>query len=329
VDGNRRRLSIIDDLASSAYSLKVMNYPISIRVALSAVFLSVVFSGVAEDLDAALDAQKKKATRRVYSDAALIENRDIVIPKTLSEEEKALDRDLERLESQLSQQVIPPPATTGPRVLTSVPENPENWLTPSLLDPEDAKGLSSEKNAADWVHQELDRQKEIQLYKKELAEEEALVNKLLREDPRNNSWAEKNQVKTYDSILRNTISSDIIQPLSKSVLPNPLETLRSRKETRPSSTAPLFSPAARRNSGIIQPSFSSVPSSSSSPSTQAPSWRPQLGPSALTSPSGFTSDRDTPKPLPPLKRVRQSLPIHRKDPFSDDFMPEIKTSIWD
>ncbi len=302
-----------------------MNYPSSIRAALSAILLSVAFSGIPEDLDAALEAQKKKAKRRVYSGTALIENRDIVIPKTLSEEEKALDRELEKMESQLTQQVIPPPTMAAPRVLTTAPENPGNWLTPSLLDAEDADDLSSEKNASDWVHQELDRQKEIQLYKKELAEEEALINKLLQEDPRNNSWSEKSPVKTYDSMLRNTIGSDIIQPVSKRVLSNPLEALRPQRETSPASIAPIFSPAARRDSGILQPSFSSLPSSPA----KTPSWRPQLGPSAPTSPSGFTSSQNAPKPLSPLKRVRQSLPIHRKDPFADDFMPEIKTSIWD
>ena len=296
---------------------------------LSAILLGAAFSGVSEDLDAALEAQKNKAKRRVYSDTALIENLDILIPKTKSEEEKSLDRDLERLENQMTQQIIPPPATTAPRVLTPAPGKPENWLTPGLLDSEDANGLSSEKNEDDWVHQELGRQKEIQLYKKELAEEEALVNKLLREDSRNNSWAEESPIKTYESMLRDTISPSLIQPVSKSILSNPLETLRPKKEINPSSIAPLFSPTARRSSGIIQPSFSSFPSSSSSPSAQTPSWRPQLGPSALTSPSAFTPGKNAIKPLPPLKRVRQSLPIHRKDPFADDFMPEIKTSIWD
>jgi len=302
-----------------------MNYPISIRLTLSAIFLGAAFSGISEDLDAALEAQKKKAARRNYSYAAQIEDQGILIPKTVSEEEKALDRELEKLENQLSQQVIPPRAIAAPRALTPAAAKPENWLTPSLLDPGNAADLSSEKNAGDWVHQELDRQKEIQLYKKELAEEEALVNKLLQEDPRNNSWSEKSPVKTYNSMLRNTIGSDIIQPVSQSILSSPLETLHSQKETSPSSTAPLFSPAARRDSGIIQPSFSSAPSSPA----KTPSWRPQLGPSAPTSPSGFTSSQIAPKPLSPLKRVRRSLPIHRKDPFADDFMSEIKTSIWD
>jgi len=306
-----------------------MNYPISIRVALSAVLLGAAFSGITEDLDAALEAQKKKAQRHVYSDTALIENRDIVIPKTLSEEEKSLDRDLERLENQLSQQVIPPRAISASRILAPSPEKRDNWLTPTLLDSEDGEGLSSEKHAPSWIDQELERQREIQLHKKTLAEEEALVNKLLREDSRNRTLTEKSSFNAYGSVLRDTISPSLIQPVSKSIVPDPLGTLRPKEETSPSSTALLFSPAARRNSGVIQPSFSSLPSSPSS--IQPPSWRPQFGSSAQKTPEGFTSDWNIkkPKPLSPLKRVRQSLPIHRKDPFADDFMPEIKTSIWD
>jgi len=306
-----------------------MNCPVSIRFILSAVFLGAAFSGISEDLDAALEAQKKKAKRRVYSDTALIENRDIVIPKTLSEEEKALDRDLERLESQLTRQVLPPRATVAPRILAPSPEKTDNWLTPTLLDSEDGEGLSSEKNAPGWIDQELERQREIQLHKKALAEEEALVNKLLREDSRNRTLTEKSPFNAYGSVLRDTISPSLIQPVSKSIVPDPLGTLRPKEEASLSSTAPLFSPTARRNSGVIQPSFSSLPSSPSS--IQTPSWRPQFGSSAPKKPAGFTSNWDVtkPKPLSPLKRVRQSLPIHRKDPFADDFMPEIKTSIWD
>ena len=306
-----------------------MKCSISIQLALSAILIGAPFSGGSEDLDAALEAKKKKARRHVYSERALIEYRNIVIPKALSEAEKTLDRDLEKLESQLTRQVLPPRGAAPSRILRPSPEKTDNWLTPTLLDSEDGEDLSSEKNVPGWINQELDRQKEIQLHKKALAEEEALVNKLLRENSRNKTSTEKSSIQSYEPMLRNTISPSLIQPVSKSIVPDPLGILRPKEGAGPSTTAPLFSPTALHNSGVIQPSFSSLPSSPSS--IQTPSWRPHLGSSAQKAPSGFTSNLDAtkPKPLSPLKRVRQSLPIHRKDPFANDFMPEIKTSIWD
>ena len=304
-----------------------MKYSVSIRFVFSAVFLGAAFSGVSEDLDAALEAQKKKAKRRVYSETALIENRDIVIPKTLSEEEKALDRDLEKLESQLTRQVLPPRAAIAPRILVPSPKKTDNWLTPILLDSEDGEGLSSEKNVPSWIDQELERQREIQLHKKALAEEEALVNKLLREDSRNRTLTEKSPFNAYESVLRDTISPSLIQPVSKSIVSDPLGTLRPKEEKSLSSPNSLFSPGARRDSGVIESSFSSrKPFSSQPTSVQKEFNRPAQKVNDLFSPSW--TDKKT-APVSPLKRVRQSSPIRRKDPFADDFMPEIKTSIWD
>ena len=305
----------------------------SIRFMLSILLISIAFPVVADDpdaaLDAALDALKKKPKRRVYSNKALLDHRDLLIPKTLSEEEKALDRDLERLENQLDRQIIPPQSVAAPRVFSPASVPPENWITPTLLNTENGDPLSSEKSETSWIGQELARQKSIQLHEKGLAEEEALVNRLLREESRNKTSTEKSPIRAYESLLRNTISPSVIQPVSKGIIPDPLGSLRPKEEKSPSGANPLFSPTARRNSGVIQPSFSSFPSSSSS--AQTPSWRPQFGSSAPKPASSFTSDWNVTKPTPlsPLKRVRQSLPIHQKDPFSDDFMPEIKTSVWD
>jgi len=293
------------------------------------ILLSATFSVAEEDLDAALEAQKKKASRRVYSERALIDNRNIVIPKTQSEEEKALDRELEKLENQLSGRLAPASGVGVPRVAVPVPVKTENWLTPTLLDSENTDDLSSEKNESGWIGQELERQRAIQQEKKALAEEEALVNKMLREDSRQKSLMESSSFKPYEPTLRSTITPGVAQPASTYSSFNPLGTLRTKENKGPSSPPPLFSPTARSDSGIIKPSFSSPSSSSFSSSAQKPDWRPQLGSSTPGSISDFRSDWGVSKPLPPLKRVRQSSPIHRKDPFADDFMPEIKTSIWD
>ena len=306
-----------------------MRCSISIRLALSAVFLGTTFSGFAENLDDALNAKKKQARRHVYSERALIENRSIVIPKTLSEEEKVLDRDLERLESQLGRQIIPPQNAAAPRVFSPAPVTPENWLTPSLLDTEAGDPLSSEKSDPSWIDQELTRQKSIQLHEKELAEEEALVNKLLREESRNDYSIETSPAHAYESTFQSQITPGVTPSTSAYSPFNPLGTPESKRNIDSSRTLPLFSPTVRSDSGIIKPSFSSALPSSSSP--KLPGWRPQFGSSSQKSPSGFTSkwDAEKPKPLSPLRRVRQSSPIYRKDPFADDFMPEIKTSIWD
>ncbi len=301
-----------------------MNCLIPSRLALAILLLSATFSVATEDLDAALEAQKKKANRRVYSERALIENRNIVVPKTQSEEELALDRDLKKLENQLSSQLVPASEVRAPRRRAPVPVKTKNWLTPTLLDSEKSDGLSSEKNAPSWIDQELDRQKAIQMQKKELAEEEALVNKMLREDSRPKISTDSTLFKPYEPMLRNSLSPVDPNPASTYSSFNPLGSIQP-KEKKSSSTASLFSPTARANSGVIKPAFSSPTSG------QRPDWRPQFGSSVPRAASDSRPDWDDlkPKPLTPLKRARQSSPIYRKDPFSDDFMPEIKTSIWD
>jgi hypothetical protein len=301
-----------------------MKHLVSSRLAFAMLLLGATFSVAEEDLDAALEAQKKKAQRRVYSERALIKNRNIVVPKTQSEEERALDRDLKKLENQLSSQLIPASEVRVPRRRAPVPVKTKNWLTPTLLDSEKSDGLFSEKNAPSWIDQELDRQKEIQMHKKELAEEEALVNKMLREDSRPKISTDRNLFKPYEPILRNSLSPADPNPASTYSVFSPSKVILPKEKKSPS-TASLFSPTARANSGVIKPAFSS-PSSG-----QRPDWRPQFGSSVPKPASDFRSDWDDlkPKPLPPLKRARQSSPIYRKDPFSDDFIPEIKTSIWD
>ncbi|MBI9020807.1 MAG: hypothetical protein JEZ10_06090 [Verrucomicrobia bacterium] len=310
-------LSDVDGLGEEAYNLSLMNYLISSRFTLSAILLGTAFSVVAEDLDAALAAQKEKTKRRVYSESALIDNRNLQVPTLPTDEEKALDRELELLEKRLNAQMTPAPqGMVIRRVPTVVPDKRENWLTPAMLDP-DSDPLSDEKNPS-WVDTEVERQKNLQLQKKALAEEEALLNKRLREESR--QPYETPKLQQHETTFRNTITPGTATRPQRTVL-NPLDSPRPKEPAFPSRTGSLFSPNARSSTGIIKPS--------SSPSTRTPDWQPTfdapMAPTSLT--SGF--DVIKPAPLPPLKRVRKASPINQKDPFSDDFMPSIKTSIWD
>ena len=252
-------------------------------------------------------------------------DQNLVIPKTQSEEEKALDRELEKLEHQLSSQLAPVSGVRLPRTPVPAPVKTKNWLTPTLLDPENTDDLSSERNETDWIRRELERQRAIQREKKALAEEEALVNKMLREGSPPNRSVESNPFKPYEPVLRNSLSPTDLNPASSYSAFSPSRIILPKEKEVSSKTMSRYSPAPRANSGIIKPAFSS-PSSG-----QRTDWRPQFESSVPKPVSSSRSDWNDikPKPLPPLKRVRHSSPIYREDPFDDDLVPRFKTSIWD
>ncbi len=294
-----------------------MNCPISIRFVLSVALLGTSFSGVAESLDAALDAQKKKNARRVYSERAHLTDLNIVAPKTVSEEEKALDRDLRRLENELDRQVAPTRGMTVPRQTAPVASKPKNWLTPEFLDTDDDP-LADEEEPS-WIVRELERQDAIRLQKSAIEKETAQLEKQLREDVR--------QADPYHSVSSPSLSPINPNPASQYNVRTPSGNfLSTERGVTPEKSPSLLSPA-RRDSGVINSSFSSRKHFSSQPtSVQQEFNRPVQKVNGLFSPNR-TKKKE--KPLSPLKRVRQSSPIYRKDPFADDFMPEIKTSIWD
>ncbi len=302
-----------------------MKYSVSIRFVFSLAWLNALFCVSGEDLDAALAAQKKKANRHVYSERAQIDALNVMIPKTQSEEEKALDRDLRRLENELDQQSMPAQGFAMQRPRRPVATTPKNWLTPTLLNSEHETDLPDEESS--WIDQELERQQMLQLHKKELAEEEARVNQLLRETAQKAALP-GNEISPSDDnpMLRHSLS-----PMT----PNPASSfsdvlgaaIRSPGNSGRAKGSEFSLPGVRRNSGVIESSFSSrKPFSSQPTSVQKEFNRPAQKVNDLFSPK-WTDKKAA--PLSPLKRVRQSSPIHRKDPFTDDFMPEIKTSIWD
>ena len=290
--------------------------------------VSAAGSVAADDLDAALEARKKKANRRVYSERVLMDDQNLLVPKTPTEEERALDRELEQLERQLDNQFVPRSEMTGRRPVAPAPVKPENWLTPALLDTEADDGLPTGKTESDWIREELERRKELQQHKEALAKEEAQVNKMLQEDSRQPFATGSSPLKSYETKLHDTLTPAIGRTAPHPVVLDPLGSLRPKEKTDLSGRGTRFSPAARSDSGVIKPAFSSSPSPSAS---STPRRSPQLGPpsSRTVSKPSWDWNKSRTEPLPPLERVRRSSPIYRKDPFEDDFMPDIKTSIWD
>lgn len=227
-----------------------------------------------------------------------------------------MDLKLEQLEKRLNKPISPPPEVMMRRAPVTVPAKQKNWLTPAVLSGANDKGLSAETAPPDWINMEIDRQKELHL-QKQAADEETLINRRLREESLQKYTTETSPLNKYETSLRNTITpATRRQPLIK-----PQRALRATEKPAPSGRGLLFSPSVRSISAGVP---SSRPSSSATP----PTWHPNF--TAPKSASGFPSRlKSTSAPLSPLKRVRQSTPIHRKDPFSNDFMQKIKTSIWD
>ncbi len=290
----------------------VMNYSTSIRFALPLLFMGTSFFGAAESLDAALEAQKKKKARRVYSERAILTDLNIAGPKTISAEEKRLARDLRRLEDELDRQAPPPMrGMTVPRQVAPVATQAKNWLTPELLDKRE-EPLADEEESS-WIVRELERQDAIRFQKAEIEKETAQLEKQLREDSR--------QVDPYHSASLPALSPINPNPASQYNVGTPSENfLSTERGVTPEKSHSFLSPA-RHNSGVIKPS-----SYSRSTSTQSEFNRSTQKPNNTFS-LGRTDKKE--KPISPLTRVRRSSPIHRKDPFADDFIPEFKTSIWD
>lgn len=314
----------IDELASRAYPCPVMKCFISRPIALVSILVGAGFPVAAEDLDAALAAQKNKAQRRVYSDSALIENRNLEVPRTSTEAEKAVDRKLREMDAKADSLATQPRMPVLSRTTGPAPTSPEykNWLTPATMDDSAADALPDNKEE-DWLLRELDRQKELKA-QDALQKENAQIEKLLREKTQTpSSSPQMDRLKQYQltppNILGNS-DKDSANPsymTPQSGAPDPMINIRpASKQERAPVAPPLFSPQAAR--------LSSTPDKD----TRNSSFRP-LSPTRAS--SGFSSglDQTEPVPLTPLERIKKSSPINRPDPFSDDYSPQIKRSIWD
>jgi len=275
-------------------------------------------TAVAEDeLDAALNALKKKSHHHTYSTTAVLENRVLTVPTEISAEEKSLDDKIRTLDKKMDNNAIGiDRRTMAPRPMNQVPtqEEPRNWLTPALLD-EDAAENGPTDQESSWITTELDRQKLIQEEKAALKENADLINRQLSGSTRSTEGAQYDQLKSYDRALKNILFGSTP------------EVRRSE-----STTKPLIQP--KTPFGI---SYSSIDRSTSttqpgafSTSINRPKPVKKFGTVFSKPPKKPTSIWDTPssEPLPPLKKLRQGSPL-KEDPFTDDYMPKTKRSIWD
>jgi hypothetical protein len=285
--------------------------------------LAAVFCGMAgatEDLDAALNALKKKAQRRNYSDRAVLHDRELMVPASETEQSRLLDEKLHVMEQSLAGN-NPVQARPGPRIppIRSLPRQEENnnWLTPALLDNDMKVGdLPEDKNP--WITQELERQKNRQLEKAALAEEQKLINRQVNDQLKIAPSSPFSPADTYGRSLQNIIGG---QPASE-----PRQTTLQNKLKAPAAEQNPF--AIKRSSSpslLPSPPGSKLTIEKSTPSRTDPF---RIKRSTLTPRSALSKQDKTPKPLPPLKKLRRSS-LRGTDPFANDYMPRIKKSIWD
>jgi hypothetical protein len=267
-----------------------------------------------DPLDDALNKHKDRAKRRVYSQPAALSDQDLAIPKTPTEEDRALDRKIEELERALDKQAalnpVPIRATPAPMVPMVPNEETQNWLTPALLDEDAAMNTDEEET---WLARELERQNQ----KRVEQDEQTLLEKKMADGIRPAQYDIQNK---YDFPERNRPSKNIYERPSylteRAPMKAPTAEASGQASTPTSST--MFSPTDYRGSSIATEPFST----SIKPTIRPEQNRPRQS-------SAIDWETPTSQPRTPLNRVRQSSPIHKKDPFSEDFMPRIKTSIWD
>lgn len=289
----------------------------------------LLFAGatvVAEDLDTALEAQKQKAQRRVYSERAILEDQGLTVPKEASREELALDQKLQEMDAQQdSIGRASDSAVFNPRapVVSARPiEEEQNWLTPAILD--GSASLDVPSGDTGWLANEVGRQ----TAEKEQAarvHEQKMVDRLVRKN-----MQEQNTLPRPDNLKQRQLTPQNASPLKDSspILPNLSFNLPGAAQSQPAfypkterrvSSPPLFSPQAVRNASALdqEPLQQSNPSAYKSPFSK---------PSA-----GFSSGLNSPSEpeLSPLEMIKKSSPINKANPFADDPMPQFKNSIWD
>jgi len=319
----------IDETTEKKYYTGIMKSLIFRALAMLTLLVGTGIPVAAEDLDAALAAQKTKAQRRVYSEKVVLENHNLEVPRTVTEEEQELDRKLREMDEKMASQSAPETLQMMPVPVATVPQPVENknWLTPAMLDNDAAMTATNQTEDA-WLVRELDRQKELKSQDAAVKETE-LVEKLLREKTQPQSGSpELGRLKPFQLAPLNIFGNknkDSDAPAymtPKSGTPDPLAAIRMTPKKDPLAPPPLFSPeAARISSALDKDPLRSTRSPSLNPISSSPSRKPV---------SVFSPGRSNPAPVPltPLEMIKRSSPINRANPFADDPMPEFKTSIW-
>ncbi len=297
------------------------------------VALTVIAAGTAssfsENLDAALESQKKKAQSRVYSEHAVLADHKLTVPRSPTEEEKSVEKKL--LEMDAKADARPVSLTQpGPAAATVRPAENKNWLTPATLDKDASLAQPNEPDNA-WLFQELDRQKGLK-ERESAAKENTLAEKLLREKTQQQQQTvspEQDRLKQYQLApqklfgIKSKDSDTSSHMTPRNGIPDPLAAIRRKPENEKPAAPLLFSPEA----GRISPALNRNPLRSAG----SPAPAPNSGSLAELSRPVFSPVWNTPAaaPLTPLEMIRKSSPINRPDPFSNDHTPRIKTSIWE
>lgn len=314
------------------------------RVIQSALLAAVLAGTSAADdgLDEALANLKKKTGRQSYSTRANLHDQNLAVPKEQSEEDKALDEKLRQIEKGLDRSsTMASSGIRAPRIVQSSgnqPQEEQNWLTPALLDNIVSQDSSLDEEQSDWVTAELERQQNIRI-EQEAFEKESGNNSLFNNPFQQQQKAAPSELNSYGQSFQNILS---VQP-----------TPDSENKTKPDSgwlssqkdrSASPFSLSSRREQQKEESSYETFsgikpvesvfekkgPSSSKqSPWNTAPSYGiPKKSDTTLKSFSPSWK-KEQEKPLQPIEQIRKSSPIYKKDPFSDDFMPQIKKGIWE
>ena len=285
--------------------------------------LSAAFFAGADELDAKLDALKKKAKRRTYSTRALLNDQNLLVPQAATDEEKALDEKLRAMDKKIDSapSMLARPLPQRPAIARPAQDEPVNWLTPALFDNAATENISSEEGADSWIAMELLRQKNIQLEKMEQAEEQVPFDQRLLGGVQSGPATPYNPLKGYNTALPNMYSGSLASPEDPG-------TIYSRPQTTvPNSlnSTPDASPALS-GSWQSRSTVQKAPFSSAQPKRSLPFGKTQPSTPSRLSPSWTTSEPET---LAPSKRVRRTAPALKSNPFDDDFMPTVKKSIWD
>ncbi len=322
---------VVDGIMGRAYYLQAMKLFISRYLALAAVLSGTGFPVAAEDLDAALAAQKKKVQRQIYSESALLEDRNLTVPKTQSEEERLLDKKLQEMDARAATDASEQNLTrlSSPAQLPSLPVENKNWLTPALLD-EAAAMSTPDSKEDDWLAKEKERQKSLKDQESTRKENE-LVDKLLREQtqPTTHVTSEMERLKKYQIGPQNLNadkdqgSAASVSKLPQSQRVDPLAAVRLTPKKQTPAAPAIFSPEAARLSSALDKDPLQA--------TRSPLLNSSLGTPSRKSPSVFSSGLNAPEapPLTPLKMLLKSSPINKQNPFEEDRMPQIKRSIWE
>ncbi len=292
------------------------------RREIQSLVLAALLCGTAaatEDLDAALEALKKKAHRRDYSSRAVLADRELTVPSPQSDEDAALDAKLLEMEQSLSSenpvQARPMPRLSPMRPLPRQEEN-NTWLTPALLD-NSADLDGPQKEQTPWINQELERQKNRQLEQAALAKEQDLITRQVNDRLENQAASPFNPAEGYSRSLQ-----EVIGGLSANESRQKESELKNLSgQQRPfainSSSSRSLIPSTP---GLTQASGNSLSSGTE---------MFQIKRSTLKPPTDFNAKWDQePETLTPLKKLRKSSLIDH-DPFSTDFAPRINKGIWD